>query len=99
MDVTEDLVRRVARLARIELTDAEVAAMAPQLARILHHVEAIGAVDVQAVAEAAAVPPVATASLRPDAAAPCLDRRQVLGNAPAHDEVFFLVPKVLGGEE
>ena len=40
MHVTDALVRQVAKLARIELSDAEVAAMVPQLDRILGHVEA-----------------------------------------------------------
>jgi aspartyl-tRNA(Asn)/glutamyl-tRNA(Gln) amidotransferase subunit C len=96
MDVTEPLVRHVAQLARLELTDAEVAAMVPQLARILSHVEAIAGVDAGAPGETAAVPPVHSAALRPDEAVAGLDRREALANAPAHDQVFFLVPRVLG---
>jgi aspartyl-tRNA(Asn)/glutamyl-tRNA(Gln) amidotransferase subunit C len=96
MELTEALVRHVARLARIELTDAEVAAMLPQLARILHHVEAVAEVDAAPAAEGAAVPPVPSSSLRADAPAEGIDRRDALRNAPAHDEVFFLVPRVLG---
>src|SRR2546427_481502 len=53
MDVTPDLVRHVASLARLDLTDAEVAAMVGDLSRILHHVEAVNRVDVSQ-AEAAA---------------------------------------------
>jgi aspartyl-tRNA(Asn)/glutamyl-tRNA(Gln) amidotransferase subunit C len=96
MEVTEALVRDVARLARLELTDAEVAAMVPTLARILHHVEAISKVDVAGVDPAGAVP-VGFDALRDDVPAPGLDRRAALANAPAHDQVFFLVPKVLEG--
>ena len=94
MDVTPDLVRHVARLARLALTDAEVASMAPQLARILAHVGAIADVDVSG-HDPAAVDAVATATLRDDVPAPSLERRAVIANAPAHDQVFFLVPKVL----
>jgi aspartyl-tRNA(Asn)/glutamyl-tRNA(Gln) amidotransferase subunit C len=96
MEVTEALVRHIARLARIELSDAEVAALAPQLARILRHVEAISSVDAAPGGETAAVPPVGVGALRDDAPRPGLDRREALANAPAHDDVFFLVPKVLG---
>ena len=97
MDVTEALVRHVARLARLDLTDAEVAATVPQLARILAHVESVASLDV-AGADPAAIPPVPVGALRPDVEAPGLERRDVLANAPEHDQVFFLVPRVLGEE-
>ncbi len=94
MDVDAALVRQVARLARLDLSEAEVAAMAPQLGRILAHVEAVATVDVTG-HDPAGVPPVGADTLRPDVPAPCLTRAEALRNAPAHDEVFFLVPKVL----
>ena len=94
MEVNDALVRHVARLARLELTDAEVAAMAPQLSRILAHVEAVKDVDTSG-RDAAAVDAVAQASLRDDRPVDGLSRGEALRNAPAHDEVFFLVPKVL----
>ena len=95
MEVTEALVRHVAKLARIELTDAEVLSTVPQLARILHHVEAVAAIDVGTGA-AQAAEAISVAALRADVPAPCLDRKQALSNAPAHDHVFFMVPRVLG---
>jgi aspartyl-tRNA(Asn)/glutamyl-tRNA(Gln) amidotransferase subunit C len=97
MHVTDALVRHVARLARIDLSDAEVAATVPQLARILAHVEAVGTIDV-AGHDPAALDPVASSTLRPDTPTPCLDRAaDVMRNAPERDAmgVFFLVPKVL----
>ena len=97
MWVTDALVRQVAKLARIELSDAEVAAMVPQLGRILAHVEAVSSIDVGG-HDPAAIDPVPSATLRPDVEAESLDRaRDVMGNAPARDTlgVFFLVPKVL----
>jgi aspartyl-tRNA(Asn)/glutamyl-tRNA(Gln) amidotransferase subunit C len=96
MDVTEDLVRHVARLARVALTDEEVPRMARELARILDHVAAVQRVEVPASAETAAVPPLPSAALREDATAPSLPRDRVLGNAPDHDDVFLTVPRVLG---
>ena len=94
MEVTDALVRHVAKLARVDLTDAEVAAMGPQLTRILTHVESVATVDI-AGHDPAGAPPISQSALRDDAPAPGLDRREVLKNAPAHDQVFFLVPKVL----
>jgi aspartyl-tRNA(Asn)/glutamyl-tRNA(Gln) amidotransferase subunit C len=97
MQVTDALVRQVAKLARIELSDAEVAAMVPQLDRILGHVAAVGTVEVGG-HDPAAIDPVPSATLRPDVEAPSLDRaHEVMRNAPERDTlgVFFLVPKVL----
>ena len=97
MEVTEALVRHVARLARIELTGAEVAAMVPQLSRILGYVEAVSAAKGLA-ADPAAAEAVPVAALRTDVPAPCLTRAEALSNAPEHDQVFFLVPRVLGDD-
>ena len=94
MDVNPALVRQVARLARLDLSEAEVAAMAPQLARILTHVEAVATVDVTG-HDPAGIPPVGADTLRGDAPAPCLTRDEALRNAPAQDGIFFLAPKVL----
>jgi aspartyl-tRNA(Asn)/glutamyl-tRNA(Gln) amidotransferase subunit C len=99
MEVTEALVRHVARLARLELTDAEVSAMREKLARVLAHVEAISRVEVgDASAAADARDAVPVSSLRPDEPRPGLTREEALANAPATDGVFFLVPKVLEGD-
>jgi aspartyl-tRNA(Asn)/glutamyl-tRNA(Gln) amidotransferase subunit C len=93
--VTEALVRHVAGLARLALTDAEVASMTKELGRILGHVEAVSRIDVAGV-DPAAAPGVAYGALREDEPQPGLSREDALKNAPAQDGVFFLVPKVLG---
>ena len=95
MEVTPDLVRHVANLARLDLTDAEVTAMVGQLSRILHHVEAVKQVDTAHAEAAAAAEVVDLRSLRRDDPAPCVDLAKVLANAPSHDGTFFLVPRVL----
>ena len=94
MDVTEALVRQVARLARLELSDEEVATTVPQLARILAHVESVASIDTKG-ADPSSVEAVPTSTLRADVPVTGLDRREVLANAPATDQVFFLVPRVL----
>jgi aspartyl-tRNA(Asn)/glutamyl-tRNA(Gln) amidotransferase subunit C len=93
VDVTESLVRHVARLARIALTDEEVAATVPQLARILAYVEQVGAVAVDETAETEEAVPLD--ALRDDEPGPTLTRREVAGNAPAHDGAFLVVPRFL----
>jgi aspartyl-tRNA(Asn)/glutamyl-tRNA(Gln) amidotransferase subunit C len=97
MDVTEDLVRQVADLARLALTDDEVRRMVPQLARILGHVERLPVVDL-AGHDPATQPPVPIERLRSDEPEPPLPRHEALRNAPRHDGSFFVVPKVLDAE-
>lgn len=94
MDVTEDLVRHVARLARVALTDEEVPRVARDLARILEHVAAVQRVEAPEAGETAASPAVSSSALRADETAPSLARDRVLANAPDHDDVFLTVPRV-----
>ncbi len=95
VEVTEALVRHVAGLARLDLREDEEASMVRELSRILHHVEAVAALDVEGV-DPASAEGIPFAALREDAPAPGLSREEAIANAPAHDGVFFLVPKVLG---
>lgn len=104
--VTPALVRHIARLARLDLDDGEIAGLTLELARILGHVEALASVEVGGTTplDAASplwtgVPPSTTSDLRADDPAEGLDRaREVMAGAPAVDTLgaFFLVPKVLG---
>lgn len=98
MDIDETLVRHVAQLARLELTDAEVAGIAPQLSRIFAHVDQVQGLDVGE-ADPATQPPIAMDDLRRDEAGPTLDPRAVLRNAPQHDGAFLVVPRFLGDVE
>ena len=45
-----------------------------------------------------AASPVPSGALRVDEPRPSVVREAVMKNAPAHDEVFFLVPKVMDGD-
>jgi aspartyl-tRNA(Asn)/glutamyl-tRNA(Gln) amidotransferase subunit C len=97
VEVTEDLVRHVARLARLELGFDEAAKLAVDLGRILAHVDTIAKVDVTGV-DPAASEPVGTGTLREDVPAPGLSRDEALRGAPDHDGTFFRVPRVLDGD-
>jgi aspartyl-tRNA(Asn)/glutamyl-tRNA(Gln) amidotransferase subunit C len=88
-------VRHVARLARLELTEAEISALQGELSALLEHVDKIRRL------ETADVPPTAhplplVNVLRPDEEQPCLDRDEVLAAAPAVEDNRFLVPSILG---
>ncbi len=99
MSVDTATVAKIASLARIKVTEAEIAAMVPELNGILAWVEQLGEVDVSGVEPMTAVIP-NTLRLRADVidADPLIggDRRDaVLANAPAAEHGFFGVPKVI----
>lgn len=99
MSVDTATVAKIAALARIKLSEAEVAAMVPELNGILAWVEQLGEVDVTGVEPMTAVIENAL-RLREDAinADPLTggdNREGVLANAPAPEHGFFGVPKVI----
>ncbi len=94
MSVDEKTVRHIAKLARIAVSDAEVAALAPELSNILGWVEQLGEVNVDGVAPMTAVIP-NTLRLREDVVTEGNRRDDILANAPAAEHGFFAVPKVI----
>jgi aspartyl-tRNA(Asn)/glutamyl-tRNA(Gln) amidotransferase subunit C len=94
MSVDSATVRKIASLARIAVTDGEVAAMVPELNNILGWIEQLGEVDTKGVEPMTAV--IAnTLRLRPDVITDGGIRDAVLANAPAAEHGFFGVPKVI----
>ena|SRR5690348_5933544 len=92
--LTREDVLRVARLAKLELTDADVALFTTQLAGILEYAETVKKVDT------AGVPPTSHAAVetiwREDEPDASLDRSESVRNAPdASADGLFKVPKVL----
>lgn len=96
MGITRDEVLRVARLAHIDLTEAEAVALPEQLDRIVAYVDSLSAVATEGAIERSALPPTL---LRPDEPRPSLPVRDVLSGAPAPRGDLFGVPRVIGGEE
>jgi aspartyl-tRNA(Asn)/glutamyl-tRNA(Gln) amidotransferase subunit C len=95
--LSEDEVRHVARLARLALTDEEVAALAPQLSAILGYAEQVGEVAADEVVPT--THPFALADVtRPDERAPSLPRADVLAGAPAVEQDRFAVPRIVAEE-
>ncbi|MBC2652234.1 Asp-tRNA(Asn)/Glu-tRNA(Gln) amidotransferase subunit GatC [Novosphingobium flavum] len=94
MSVDTATVAKIASLARIKVSDAEVAAMVPELNGILAWVEQLGEVDVTGVEPMTAVIP-NQLRLRDDAVTDGGIRDAVLANAPAPEHGFFGVPKVI----
>ena len=94
MSIDQVTVAKIASLARIRMSDDEVAAMVPELNNILGWVEQLGEVDVAGVEPMTAVIP-NTLRLRDDVVTDGGVRNKVLANAPAPEHGFFGVPKVI----
>jgi len=87
-------VRRIADLARIEVTDAEAQRVLAQLNDIFAMIERMQAVDTEAV-EPMAHPLGGAQRLRDDVVSAGDERAANLANAPAQQDGLFLVPKVI----
>jgi aspartyl-tRNA(Asn)/glutamyl-tRNA(Gln) amidotransferase subunit C len=94
MKVDEDTVRRIARLARIKVTDAEAKALEGELSGILDWVKQLDEVDTAGVEPMTAV--VSTSlRMREDRVTDGGIADEILANAPAREDHFFVVPKVV----
>lgn len=87
-------VRYVAKLARLALTDDEVARFGAQLGDLLEHVDALSRLDVSRVAATAQVVESRNVE-RDDVVGASLDRETVLGQAPQRQGPFFRVPRII----
>ena len=87
-------VRKVARLSRLELTDAEVEEFTDQLSAILDYVEKMNELDTDNVQPLAHCLPVSNV-FRQDCVKQSLGTERTLANAPQRDGEFFKVPKIL----
>ncbi|ABD87814.1 Asp-tRNA(Asn)/Glu-tRNA(Gln) amidotransferase subunit GatC [Rhodopseudomonas palustris] len=94
MSVDATTVRRIAHLARIAVTDAEVPHLQGELNAMLAFVEQLGEVDVDGVEPMTSVTPMQMKK-RVDAVNDGEIADQVVANAPATEDHFFLVPKVV----
>jgi aspartyl-tRNA(Asn)/glutamyl-tRNA(Gln) amidotransferase subunit C len=86
-----DQVLHVARLARLELTEAELDKMAVELSKVLDHIDMIRELDLQGVPPTSHVVDVVN-SLRRDEPEPCLSREVALAQAPEPVDGGFGVP-------
>ena len=93
--LTSDVVAKVARLARLDLTEAEIEAATEQLGKMLDHFADIDALDLAEVVPMTQPYPLVNV-LRPDVVAPSLDRDEVLAAAPSAEDGRFRVPPIVG---
>lgn len=94
MSIDRNTVAKVARLARLKVTDEQLDTYAPQLANIMKFVEHLGEVNTDNVAPLASVIDL-DLELRPDVINDGGIQEAVLANAPESLEGFFVVPKVV----
>ncbi len=97
MTLTADDVASLARLARIELSQAELEVLVSQLDVILESVARVSEVAAQDIPPTSHALPL-TNVFRKDELRPCLPREQVLAAAPAAEQMRFRVPRILGEE-
>ena len=95
MRITREEVEHVAKLARLEITDAEKEAFSQQLSAILTYVEQLRAVDTTGVEPTATVVE-QTNVFREDRVQPSLPVEKALSNAPESHDGYFVVPKIIG---
>jgi aspartyl-tRNA(Asn)/glutamyl-tRNA(Gln) amidotransferase subunit C len=96
--ITRDEVARLADLARIDLSDAELDHLAPQLSVILDSVAAIQGVAGDDVPPTSHALPL-TNVFREDVVVPGLTAEEALSGAPATEQQRFAVPRILGDEQ
>ncbi len=96
MPLPRETVLKVAALARLQLSDGEVATMSDQLGAILDYVARLDGLDtanVEPMVHAIEL----TNVLRDDEPQPSLPRSAALQNAPRQDGKYFLVPAIIEG--
>lgn len=94
MSLSRDVVEKVALLARLKLSDAEIEEMTRQLGAILGYIEQLSAVDTEKVEPLAHCLPIHNV-FRDDVPAPCLPVDEALGNAPKRVGDFYAVPAII----
>lgn len=94
MSLTPEQVQHVAKLARLNLSDEEVATFTGQMADILAYVEKLNELNTDGVVPTSHAVPMENA-FRADLVRPSIGVENALANAPDRIEGFFRVPKVI----
>src|SRR5687767_11913250 len=97
-EISRDEVAHLADLARIDLSEAELDHLAPQLSVILESVASISGIAGDDVPPTSHPLPL-TNVFREDVVVPGLTSEQALSGAPASEDGRFAVPRILGDEQ
>lgn len=94
MRIDENQIIKTAKLARLELTEAEREEFSKQLNDIIEYVEKINELDTSEVKAADHVMEVSNV-FRDDAVKKSIGREGIAQNAPEFTDGFFVVPKII----
>ena len=95
--LTRDNVAKVADLARLNLSEADLERYTEQLGAVLDHAEDVASLDLDGVPPTAHPLPLVNV-LRDDVVVEGVDREEVLSQAPSVEDRRFRVPAILGEE-
>lgn len=93
--ISRDQVAHLAHLARIDLSEAELSSLAPQLSVILESVTTVGEVAADDIPPSSHALPLRNV-FRDDVVSPSLPAEAALAGAPEVEEQRFRVPRILG---
>jgi len=92
--LSKDIVKHVARLCRLRLSDEELKSFTHEISEILNYIEKLNKLDTENVKPLAHVLPLSNV-LREDEVKVSLPRNMALANAPEKIKGFFSVPKII----
>jgi len=93
-EISEERVRHIALLSRLELSDDEIKAASRDLTNILHHINKLGELDLDDVPMTSHAIPVADV-FRDDVLRSSLTNEEAIANAPEKEENCFKVPQII----
>lgn len=94
MSLTREEVAHIAELAKLALTEEEIAVYSAQLSAILDYAAMLQHLDTEAIPPTASVLPLRNV-MAADVSQPCMDREYALLNAPDSQDGYFKVKPVL----
>jgi len=94
MEIDDALIRKVAKVARLDLTDEEVKRFIPQFKEILNQFSKLRKADISGL-EPVFHPVDIEGRERPDEPQPVLDRKAALSLTPHKQDSYFKGPKVM----
>lgn len=94
MSISKNEVKYTANLARIDLDEKELNILSKHLQDIVDFIDKLKGVDIKEVMPTSHVLPIHNV-FRADKVADSLDTNEALKNAPAKEEDFFKVPKII----
>jgi aspartyl-tRNA(Asn)/glutamyl-tRNA(Gln) amidotransferase subunit C len=95
MSISEEEVRHVAMLARLGLSDEQIASLGVELNDILVQIDRIQSLDLEGLQPTTHAAEIVNVT-RPDIVRPCLPREEALRNAPEQQDGAFLIPRFGG---